>query len=121
MTGFGDALGAGVYGGATLGVDHGDLPDVALGVVFEKLLECIGGGAALLQEGESLGAVRYFDEGLGGDCADAGLSPGHDGADGEVVRLDADAELSCFWVAGDDRIGVNGSAWARVVLRLAGL
>ncbi len=73
----------------------------------------------MLHEGESLGAVRYFDEGLGGDCADARFGPGHDGADGEVVRLDADAELSGFRVAGDDRIGVNGSSRAGVVIALA--
>jgi len=109
VTGGGDVLRSGVGGDAALGVDHGDLANVAAFVGEEESFQGVGGGAAGPHEVEAELAVAGIDEGLGGDGADSGFGPGDRGADGEPVGLNGDAEFAGCGVAGHDGEGVDGT------------
>ncbi len=68
-------------------------------------------------------SVRWQAHRLRGDGADAGLGPGHGGADGEVVGLHGDAECAGRGVAGDDGVGHDaapcGAALGGVICSLS--
>ena len=99
-----DTTRAGERSGAALRVDHTDLSDRGAGIDGARRVECLLGGAPLIELFETAPPVRGFRERLGRDRADARLRPRHDRSDREHARLHTDAELARDRIASDDRV-----------------
>src|SRR6185436_17944452 len=117
-----DAL-AGVDRGSALGIDDGDLPRVATGILVGDSLDDLGGRQPLFEQRDGLGSVLAIRGGLRGHGADAGLCVRNRGARPKRARLDPDAELVGRGIEGDNRKGaeprigsVTGRRYARRLL-----
>ena len=99
------ALPAGVRRGPAMRVQHAELAHVAPGVAAGERAHRLLRGGAVREQGEAAGPVGGVGPGLGGQRADAGTGGGDDGAHGEVLAGDGDAELGPAGIARDDREG----------------
>ena len=102
--GVGDAPLAGVRGGRAACIDESDLPDLAVLVGLEQLVERLARAASRGQQREPARPVPAFGERLRRHRAHARLGPGARGAGVEGARLDGHAQLAGLGVAPDDRV-----------------
>ena len=102
-----ETLAAGKGRRATVCGNGAELPGLPALVVSQHSPERFVGLRAAGELLEDARPVRGDARRLGRDRADACARPRHDGADGEVLRLDGAADLARLQVGGDDREGAG--------------
>ena len=85
--------------------DDADLALLAQGIVGQQSLDGLLRTKARRQQSQPLCSVKDVTAGLGRQRSNIGARVGHDGADSEVLGLDADAKVTGGWIAGDDGEG----------------
>ena len=102
-------------------VDGGDLPVLTVTVARKYLVQRLGGGQALFQQGEHVGAQGGQGDVLRGHGADTRQQPRAAGAHGDAGGADGDAELAGFGAAGGDGEGHGFAPWSALANGVAGL
>jgi hypothetical protein len=83
-------------------IDRGQLAVLAVAVAGQRLVDCGGGGEALLQQVEHVRAEGRQRDVLGRDRTDTRPQPGAACADGDARRADGDAQLAGVGATADD-------------------